>query len=78
MRLTRTSSAIDKLAQTSAYHPEFSVQRVETSRFVWDVLAHLEGFDISQPAGNSIVAMLGFGRPGPVITLRADMDALPT
>ena len=59
-------------------HPELSFQERETAAFVAETL---EGFgaplEVEQPAENSVVARLATGRPGPVVALRADIDALP-
>ncbi|MCL6637985.1 MAG: M20/M25/M40 family metallo-hydrolase, partial [Alicyclobacillus sp.] len=58
-------------------HPELSFQEVETARFVKEKLQAFAGFELSQPTPTSVVARLRGGRPGPVLALRADMDALP-
>ncbi|MCL6592583.1 MAG: amidohydrolase [Alicyclobacillus sp.] len=58
-------------------HPELSFQEVETARFVREQLQSMPGFELSQPTPTSVVARLRGGRPGPVLALRADMDALP-
>jgi amidohydrolase len=59
-------------------HPELSFQERETGEFV---ARTLEGFgdalEVDRPAGHSVVARLRTGRPGPVVALRADIDALP-
>jgi amidohydrolase len=59
-------------------HPELSFEERETAAFV---AATLEGFgdglEVERPAENSVVARLRTGRPGPVVALRADIDALP-
>ncbi|MBM7553631.1 M20 metallopeptidase family protein [Thalassobacillus pellis] len=58
-------------------HPELSFKEIETSRFVRKELEAIGGLDIrSGIGGHGIVATL-FGGEGPVIGLRADMDALP-
>jgi len=58
-------------------HPELSNREVETAKYVAD---HLRSFGLNPQTGiarNGVVAVLTGGRPGPVVALRADMDALP-
>lgn len=58
-------------------YPELSFQEQNTSKFVYNQLKSLQVFDIQTGvAGYGIVATIGSG-DGPVIGLRADMDALP-
>lgn len=57
--------------------PELSFQEERTSAYVLNELKMLGGFDIQTGiAGHGIVASIGSGS-GPVIGIRADMDALP-
>jgi amidohydrolase len=59
-------------------HPELSFEERETAAFVADTLAGFgDDLEIERPAENSVVAHLRTGRPGPVVALRADIDALP-
>ena len=58
-------------------HPELSFQEVETSSFVADTLASFGGLLITRPTPTSVMARLQGASPGPVLALRADMDALP-
>lgn len=58
-------------------HPELSGQEVRTTRRVKEALlaAGIEVLDEGLATG--LVARIRGGRPGPVVALRADMDALP-
>ena len=59
-------------------HPELSFEERETAAYIADALAGFgEALEIERPAENSVVAHLRTGRPGPVVALRADIDALP-
>jgi len=58
-------------------HPELSNREYKTAAFV---AAHLKklGLDVQTGVGKTgVVAILKGGKPGPVVALRADMDALP-
>jgi metal-dependent amidase/aminoacylase/carboxypeptidase family protein len=57
--------------------PELSFHEVETSRFVEETLRSFDGLKLAWPNPTSVVATLRGGRPGRVLALRADMDALP-
>jgi amidohydrolase len=59
-------------------HPELSNREERTARVIAERLRAL-GFDEVKTgvARNGIVAILKGGKPGPVVALRADMDALP-
>ena len=58
-------------------HPELSFEEVETSRFVEETLRSFDGLELERPAATSVVATLRGSRPGRVLALRADIDALP-
>ncbi len=83
-------SGVDELcppalhAQTVAWrrhlhaHPEVAFEEHQTSRFVEETLRSFgPDFEISRPAPTAVVARLHGARPGKVLALRADMDALP-
>jgi len=58
-------------------NPELSNREEQTAAYV---AAHLRGLGIEVQtgvAGHGVVGLLKGGRPGPVVALRADMDALP-
>ena len=58
-------------------HPELGNREVRTSRIVADHLRSL-GLEVrANVARTGVVGVLKGGRPGPVVALRADMDALP-
>ena len=58
-------------------HPELSNREVETGKYLAQRLRAL-GLEVRHPvAKTGVVAVLKGGRPGPVVALRADMDALP-
>lgn len=58
-------------------HPELSNQEEKTAAYVADHLRRL-GVEVQTGvAGHGVVGLLRGGRPGPVVALRADMDALP-
>jgi amidohydrolase len=58
-------------------NPELSNQEVRTAKLVADHLKAL-GLDVrTGVGGNGVVGVLRGGLPGPVVGLRADMDALP-
>src|SRR4051794_25225874 len=58
-------------------HPEPSFHEHETAAFVARTLEGFGGIDVSRPTETSVMGRLISGRPGPVVALRADIDALP-
>jgi amidohydrolase len=58
-------------------HPELSNREVRTAKLVADHLTSL-GIEVKTGvARTGVVGVLKGGKPGPVVALRADMDALP-
>jgi amidohydrolase len=58
-------------------HPELSNREVKTGEYVATYLKSL-GLEVTTGvAKTGVVAILKGGKPGPVVALRADMDALP-
>ncbi|GAB3008857.1 M20 family metallopeptidase [Niabella terrae] len=57
-------------------HPELSNREFQTQAYILEHLKKL-GIPARTMAKTGVVAELKGGRPGPVIALRADMDALP-
>lgn len=58
-------------------HPELGNQEVRTAKLVAD---HLRSLEIEVETGVAVTGVVGLlkgGKPGPVVALRADMDALP-
>jgi amidohydrolase len=59
-------------------HPELQFQEVRTARVVAERLQKLGLADIKTGvARTGVTALIKGGKPGPVVALRADMDALP-
>jgi amidohydrolase len=57
--------------------PELSNRENQTGAFIADYLKSL-GMEVQYPvAKTGVVGLLKTGKPGPVVALRADMDALP-
>lgn len=59
-------------------YPELSYQEVKTAAYVAAALRAMPGLEVQTGiAKTGIKAVLKGGKPGPVVALRADMDALP-
>lgn len=74
----RVMPRITELRHRIHEHPELGNREFETARLVADHLRTL-GFDEVRTgvAHTGVVAVLRGARPGPVVAVRADMDALP-
>ena len=58
-------------------NPELSNREFNTGKYIADYLKTL-GIEVHYPvAKTGVVAILKGGKPGPVVALRADIDALP-
>lgn len=58
-------------------HPELSNREVQTGQYIAEKLRAM-GYTVQTGvAHNGVVAVLKGGKPGPVVALRSDMDALP-
>jgi amidohydrolase len=58
-------------------HPELSNQEQRTGKIIADRLRALALEVKTGVAGHGVIGLLKGGKPGPVIAVRADMDALP-
>ena len=58
-------------------HPELAFEEFETARVVSGFLAECSIEHDTGVAGTGVVAQIDGAHPGPVVMLRADMDALP-
>ena len=74
----RVVARITELRHRIHENPELGNREFETARLVAEHLVEL-GFDDVRTgvAHTGVVAVLRGGRPGPVVAVRADMDALP-
>jgi amidohydrolase len=87
-QLDQLAQEIDRLAGTVEQdviacrrhlheHPELSNREVETGKYVAAQLQKL-GIEVQTGVAHTgVVGVLRGGKPGPVVALRADMDALP-
>jgi amidohydrolase len=76
--VNRFAAEIIELRQQIHQHPELGNREFETAKLVAEHLRKL-GFDQVQTdvAHTGVVGVLRGGMPGPVVAVRADMDALP-
>lgn len=58
-------------------NPELSFQEVETSNYVFEKLESFGNIELSRPTPTSVLGRIVGAKPGKVVALRADMDALP-
>jgi amidohydrolase len=81
-QIAQSAAALRKrLVETRRYlhmHPELSNREVNTGKFIAERLKEIGFTDIkTNVARNGVVALLKGGKPGPVVAVRADIDALP-
>lgn len=76
MRPTQVDEEVIAWRRHLHRHPEVSFHEHETSAFVASTLAEL-GVEITRPTETSVLGRLVASEPGPVVALRADIDALP-
>ena len=73
----RTREEVVEVRRTLHRNPELSLQENQTADFVAQRSADL-GFTVRTGIGGTgVLADLDSGKPGPMLMLRADMDALP-
>ncbi|MDI2587980.1 M20 family metallopeptidase [Psychrobacillus sp. NEAU-3TGS] len=58
-------------------HPELSFQEEKTAQFIYETLQSFDNLEVLRPTKTSVMARLIGKRPGKVIAIRADIDALP-
>ena len=58
-------------------YPELAFCEHETTKYIVEQLGEYPEIEILRPTPTGLVAVLNTGKPGPVIGLRADIDALP-
>ncbi|WP_281503684.1 M20 family metallopeptidase [Ectobacillus sp. JY-23] len=57
-------------------NPELSFQEENTSQFVYETLQSFPHVEVTRPTRYSVMGRLIGAKPGPVLAIRADMDAL--
>ncbi len=57
-------------------NPELSFKEFETSKFIYEKLESFGNFELSRPTETSVMARLIGDPSGPVVAMRADIDAL--
>lgn len=73
----RAAPAVVELRHRLHQNPELSNRETETSKVVADYLRGLGFIVKSGIAKTGVVALLQGAKPGPLVAVRADMDALP-
>ncbi len=76
-RVTQVMLRVVEWRRDIHQHPELSNREFRTAKLVADHLTRL-GLEVETGVAHTgVVGLLRGGRPGPVVALRADMDALP-
>ncbi|MDR1467435.1 MAG: amidohydrolase [Oscillospiraceae bacterium] len=57
--------------------PELSFQEYETTKYIIEQLSNYPELDILRPTKTGLIAVIKGEKPGKVVALRADIDALP-
>lgn len=73
-------SVKEKVVQWRRYlhqYPELSYQEEHTSQFIYEILQSFQSLTVARPTKTSVIARLKGCKPGKVLAIRADMDALP-
>ena len=76
---SETQKNLDYIVSTREYlhqNPELSEQEFQTSQFVFNQLQLFGVEDVSMIAQTGVTGLIKGALPGPVVLLRADMDAL--
>lgn len=76
-QVAKVSQAVVEWRRYLHANPELSFQEEHTSQFIYDTLSTFSNLELSRPTKTSVVAKLRGGKPGGVLGIRADMDALP-
>lgn len=76
-RLRKTEAKLVEWRRHFHQHPELSNREVETARYVAARLREMGLEPRTGVAKHGVVAVIRGGKPGAVVALRADMDALP-
>lgn len=58
-------------------NPELSFQEQKTAQFIYETLESFGNLELSRPTETSVMARLIGSKPGKVLAIRADIDALP-
>ncbi|TGE36160.1 amidohydrolase [Desulfosporosinus fructosivorans] len=58
-------------------NPELSYHEGDTSQFIYNTLLTCGNLEVTRPTKTSVMAQLVGKKPGKVVAIRADMDALP-
>lgn len=75
-RINELKNEVIELHRDFHMYPELGFQEYRTAKKI-EVYLETIGFETSRIAKTGVVALLDSGKPGPVLMLRADMDALP-
>lgn len=75
--LTQVNEEVIKWRRYLHQYPELSFQEEKTAQFVYETLQSFDNLELSRPTPTSVMARLIGAKPGKVLAIRADMDALP-